>query len=112
QTVQEPLGSAKAASDLLSVEEARARIVAAMPVLAAEKVRVAGAAGRVLAEDIVAIVSLPPEPVSAMDGYACRSADVKSLPVTLRKIGTSKAGLHFRGTIVAGTCVRIFTGAA
>jgi molybdopterin molybdotransferase len=50
----------------LSVEEARARIVAAMPVLGAEKVRVGSAAGRVLAEDVVASVSLPPMPVSAM----------------------------------------------
>src|SRR5215472_2382365 len=71
QAAQDLLGLAKAASELLSVEEARARIVVAMPLLPAEKVRVASAAGRVLAEDIVAIVSLPPMPVSAMDGYAC-----------------------------------------
>ena len=110
QTVQEQSGSA-ALAGLLSVEEARARIVAAMPVLGAEKIRVGSAAGRVLAEDIVARVSLPPMPVSAMDGYACRSTDVMSLPATLQKIGISKAGSHFAGSVTAGTCVRIFTGA-
>jgi molybdopterin molybdotransferase len=110
QTVQEQSGSAELAG-LLSVEEARARIVAAMPVLGAEKIRVGSAAGRVLAEDIVARVSLPPMPVSAMDGYACRSTDVMSLPATLQKIGISKAGSHFAGSVTAGTCVRIFTGA-
>jgi molybdopterin molybdotransferase len=78
QTVQEQSGPAKSGG-LLSVEEARARIVAAMPVLGAEKIRVGSAAGRVLAEDVVASVSLPPMPVSAMDGYSCRSADIHSL---------------------------------
>src|ERR1700731_3138735 len=110
QTVQEQSGSTELAG-LLSVEEARARIVAAMPSRGAEKIRVGSAAGRVLAEDIVARVSLPPMPVSAMDGYACRSTDVMSLPATLQKIGISKAGSHFVGSVTAGTCVRIFTGA-
>jgi molybdopterin molybdotransferase len=101
----------KAMSDLLPVEEARSRIVAAMPVLGFEKLKVESAVGRVLAEDVLAKVSLPPMPVSAMDGYACRSTDVRSIPATLRKIGISKAGLGFAGNIVEGTCVRIFTGA-
>jgi molybdopterin biosynthesis enzyme len=57
----------QAAQDLLG-SATRSRIVVAMPLLAAEKVRVVSAAGRVLAEDIVAIVSLPPMAVSAMDG--------------------------------------------
>src|SRR5215469_9677814 len=98
-------------SDLLSVEEARSRIIAAMPVLGFEKLKVESAVGRVLAEDVLARVSLPAMPVSAMDGYACRSADVRSLPATLRTIGISKAGLRFVGNIAEGTCVRIFTGA-
>src|SRR5262249_26615639 len=46
----------------------------------------------------------------AMDGYACRSADTTQLPVRLRKIGVSRAGERFDGTVEAGTCVRIFTG--
>ena len=111
QALQESTGPVKAASDLLPVDEARSRIVAAMPVLGVEKVKLAGAVGRVLAEDVVARVSLPPMPVSAMDGYACRSADVRSLPAILRKIGASKAGSHFPGNVAEGTCVRIFTGA-
>jgi molybdopterin molybdotransferase len=108
--VQELSVSLKPAG-LLSVEEGRARIVAAMPILGAEKIRVGSAVRRVLAEDVVAAVSLPPMPVSAMDGYACCSTDVMSLPATLQKIGISKAGSHFVGSVTAGTCVRIFTGA-
>src|SRR5262245_62850365 len=111
QALQESTVPAKAASDLLPVDEARSRIVAAMPVLGVEKVKLGGAVGRVLAEDVVARVSLPPMPVSAMDGYACRSADVRSLPAILRKIGASKAGSHFPGNVAEGTCVRVFTGA-
>src|SRR5262249_2749203 len=63
-------------------------------------------------EDVLAAVSHPPAPVSAMDGYACRSADVVSVPARLRKIGVSKAGSRFIGSVLPGTCVRIFTGAA
>jgi len=60
QALQESTGPVKAASDLLPVDEARSRIVAAMPVSGVEKVKLAGAVGRVLAEDVVARVSLPP----------------------------------------------------
>jgi molybdopterin molybdotransferase len=101
----------KTMSDLLSVEEARSHIVSAMSVLGFEKLKVGSAVGRVLAEDVLAKVSLPAMPVSAMDGYACRCTDVRSLPATLRKIGISKAGSRFAGNVVEGTCVRIFTGA-
>src|SRR5262245_466916 len=97
---------------LIAVDDARARIVAAMPLLPTETANLSGAVGRVLAEDVVATVSHPPAPVSAMDGYACRSADVAAVPARLRRIGVSKAGSRFAGQLLAGTCVRIFTGAA
>jgi molybdopterin molybdotransferase len=97
---------------LLGVDDARACILAAMPVMPTETVKLSGAARRILAEDVVAAVSHPPAPVSAMDGYACRSADVASVPTRLRSIGVSKAGLRFAGSVLPGTCVRIFTGAA
>src|SRR5262249_50948749 len=97
---------------LLAVDDARSRIIAAMPLLPTETAKLPGAAGRVLAEDVVATVSHPPAPVSAMDGYACRSADVASAPARLRRIGVSKAGSRFAGPVLPGTCVRIFTGAA
>jgi molybdopterin molybdotransferase len=95
---------------MLPVEEAHARIVAALAPVAAETVSVADALGRVLAEDLVARVSQPPSAVSAMDGYAVRADDVAKVPVTLIQIGTAPAGNAFDGTVQPGQCVRIFTG--
>ena len=98
-------------SDLLPVEAARALIVSAMPTMGAERVAIPDAIGRVLAADVTARVSHPPAAVSAMDGYACRAADIAALPVQLRRIGVSKAGAAHDGSLAAGECVRIFTGA-
>ncbi|MBF0129315.1 MAG: molybdopterin molybdotransferase MoeA [Alphaproteobacteria bacterium] len=96
---------------MISVEDATARIVAGMHTLGTETVSVSAAMGRVLAEDLAARVTHPPFPVSAMDGYAVRSADVASAPVTLRVIGESAAGHPFAGTLGPGEAVRTFTGA-
>jgi molybdopterin molybdotransferase len=95
---------------MLSVDEARARIIAAFTPLAAETVSVVDALGRVLAEDLIARLSQPPAAVSAMDGYAVRAADVAKVPTTLTMIGVAPAGGAFDGTVQAGQCVRIFTG--
>ena len=96
---------------LISVEEARARILAALPLLGAETVAIQSAHGRVTAEDLSARLTHPPDPVSAMDGYALRSADVGPMPLRLRKIGVSRAGERFKGQLEPGACIRIFTGA-
>lgn len=70
---------------LLSIEEALARVLARARPLASEPVPVAAAAGRVLAENLVAMVDLPPFPSSAMDGFAVRAADLPGrLPVVFR----------------------------
>ena len=70
---------------LLSIDEALARVLARVRPLAAEPVPVAEAAGRVLAEDVAALVDLPPFPSSAMDGFAVRAEDVPGeLPVVFR----------------------------
>lgn len=92
---------------MIPVEEAIARIVAAFAPTDAETVAIAEAAGRVLAEDAQARMTQPPAPVSSMDGYAVRCADV---PGTLRLIGSSPAGHPFEGKVSAGETVRIFTG--
>lgn len=97
---------------MLAVAEARSRIVSAMRELSSEQVMLADGLGRVLAEDVAARTTHPPAAVSAMDGYAVRSADAAVAPVTLRLIGESSAGKSFAGAIRAGECVRIFTGAA
>jgi molybdopterin molybdotransferase len=79
--------------------------------LPAEQVSLVEALGRTLAEDLQARVTHPPFNVSAMDGYAVRSADVSETPTTLSLIGRSRAGKAFKGKVRSGEAVRIFTGA-
>lgn len=95
---------------LISVEEARARLLALFAPLGTEQVALAATGGRVLAEDAVATRAQPPFDASAMDGYAIREADYEAgrrLAVT----GASAAGARFEGAVAPGTAVRIFTGA-
>ncbi|WP_246191167.1 gephyrin-like molybdotransferase Glp [Aureimonas leprariae] len=97
---------------MISVEEAFARIVGrAEPLAETETVPLRQAFGRVLARDLVANRTQPGFPASAMDGYAVRAADCAAPFRDLRVIGESAAGRSFDGTIAAGECVRIFTGA-
>ena len=95
---------------MIPVAEALQRIVGSFEPLAPEQVALSDALGRVLAEDVVARRTQPPVAVSAMDGYAARSADIAKVPATLRQIGEAPAGGAFEGTVGAGECVRIFTG--
>ncbi|HEX5932430.1 MAG TPA: gephyrin-like molybdotransferase Glp [Methyloceanibacter sp.] len=95
----------------VSVAEALARVTKGLAPLEAERVALEAADGRVLAEDVAALVTQPPFDASAMDGYAVRAADVAALPATLRLVGRSAAGAGFRGKVGAGEAVRIFTGA-
>src|SRR5262245_11158177 len=110
-TIESRTRPRETAAQLLSVEEARARVVAAMPLLESEPVDLKHARGRVTAEDVRAGRDHPAAAISAMDGYALRLADVTKLPVRLRKIGVSRAGAHFDSPLLPGCCVRIFTGA-
>ncbi len=98
------------ASDLLPVEEALQRILAALVPLPAELVPVSQALGRVTAEPIRARRTQPPVAVSAMDGYAVRATDVATVPVTLRRVGAAPAGGGYAGSVGPGEAVRIFTG--
>ena len=95
----------------MPVAEARARILEAFEPLPGEQVAVSEALGRVLAAPVVARRTQPPVDVSAMDGYAVRSADVASPPATLLRTGVSAAGNGFDGVVKTGETVRIFTGA-
>jgi molybdopterin molybdotransferase len=96
---------------LLPVEEARYRILKGVKPLTAESVALDKALGRVLARPVKALRDQPPFEGSAMDGYAVIAADVTETPVALTLIGTSAAGRGFRGKVLPGQCVRIFTGA-
>lgn len=78
----------------------------------AERVPTAGAAGRVLAETIVAPFDVPPHDNAAMDGYAVRAADIAPVPATLRVVGIALAGRPWHGRLGPGECVRIMTGGA
>ncbi|GGG22859.1 molybdopterin molybdenumtransferase MoeA [Caldovatus sediminis] len=94
---------------MLSVEEARARILAALAPTAPETVSLPEAWGRVTAEPVVARLTQPPADVSAMDGYAVRAADAQE-GARLRVIGSAPAGRPFAGAVGPGEAVRIFTG--
>jgi molybdopterin molybdotransferase len=91
---------------MIAVEEAVARIVAALKPLEPECVALGSAAGRTLAVDALAKSDQPPFPVSMMDGYAVRSADAGSRHI----IGSAPAGHPFSGTLGPGEALRIFTG--
>jgi molybdopterin molybdotransferase len=101
---------------MLSLEEARERILAVLTPLPIETVALASAPGRVLAADVFALIDLPPFDNSAMDGYAVRAADVAEAkpeaPVTLKLAGQVATGEMFAGEVPPGACVRIFTGSA
>ena len=96
---------------MIPVAEARARILEAMPEMPLEWVALPAAHGRVLAEDLHARRSQPPLAVSAMDGYAVRSEDLREPGARLRVVGEVPAGRVFAGRVGPGEAVRIFTGA-
>ena len=67
--------------------------------------------GRVLAEDVVAAMPLPPFDNSAMDGFALRQADLQDNETTLRLVGDQFAGVAKPLSLQRGECARITTGA-
>ena len=82
------------------------------PVTATEVLPLFSALGRVLAQDVISPVSVPPHDNSAMDGYAFAGAQlVAGQPLTLCVVGTALAGKAWAGTVAAGECVKIMTGA-
>lgn len=92
----------------LPLAEAQARLLALAPVLPVEHRAVADCLGFYLAQDLHARRTQPAAALSAMDGYALRSAD---LPGPWRVIGESAAGHPFDGTVGTGEAARISTGA-
>ncbi len=100
----------------VSVEEARKIILDAARPMGSESVSVMEASDRILYEDVVSDVMIPPVDDSAMDGYAIIAADTKGAsrdnPVRLRVAGEVRAGASSLGKIVSyGTAIRIMTGA-
>ena len=95
----------------LTIEEARARMLAQVRVLGSESVAIEDAQGRVLAQPVDADRDQPPFDAAAMDGWALRLADAGG-PVELDIVGESAAGHGYAGVLGPGQAVRIFTGAA
>ncbi|MDH3740122.1 MAG: molybdopterin molybdotransferase MoeA [Hyphomicrobiales bacterium] len=96
---------------LLSVKDAKARILKGVKPLSGELVDLSQAPGRVLSKPVTAKRDQPAFACSAMDGYAVRAADVTSVPIDLEVIGESKAGGAFTGKVGTGQAVNIYTGA-
>ncbi len=82
------------------------------PVTETETLPLFDALGRVLAQDVISPISVPPHDNSAMDGFAFDGAQLQShQSLTLTVIGTALAGKAWQGTVKAGECVKIMTGA-
>ncbi len=94
---------------MLTFEEARARIVAQAKALGVEEIAVEDADGRVLAEDVVSRLSMPPFAASAMDGYAVRAGDFAPGTTRLPVSGEAAAGAA-PAVLRPGSAMRIFTG--
>ena len=100
---------------MITVEEARERILSRVSALGSERVALARSLHRVLAEDIVAGADIPPWPNSSMDGYALLSGDTEGAaeprPARLRLAGRVTAGALAQRALAPGEAFRIFTGA-
>jgi molybdopterin molybdotransferase len=100
---------------LLTVEEAREKVLSQVHALAPLQLPLVEAGGCVLAEDVVATHDLPAFASSAMDGYAVRADDVAAsssgTPVELKVVGRARIGRRPEGTVGAGEAIAIATGA-
>jgi len=99
---------------MLELEQALYQVLETMPPPESESVPLGDAAGRVALEQIRSPIDLPLFDNSSMDGYAVRTSDVararSPMPVRLRLSGRIAAGETFKGKVLPGTCVRLFTG--
>ena len=100
---------------MLSVAEARDRILEHFSALGGEQVPLSQAAGRVLAEDVAAKHDLPPFANSSMDGYAVRVGETAGAtparPVRLPVSADIPAGGGLPAPLAPGSAARIMTGA-
>ena len=102
-------------TEMISLEEAQALVLANVAPLSTEVVEVLDAVGRVSAADLASDIDIAPFAHSAMDGFAVHAAELESAsedePVELDVIAEIGAGEVYDGPIEAGQCVRIMTGA-
>ena len=81
------------------------------PVTEQESVGIFQALGRVLSQNVISPISVPPHDNSAMDGYAFNGAQLSSQALSLKVLGTAMAGKAWSGVAGPGECVKIMTGA-
>src|ERR1700716_512609 len=94
----------------MPVADALSAVLAGAEPLPEEMIALDAAHHRVLARDVAALRTQPPQAMSAMDGYAVRSADASHVAARLKVIGEVAAGRPFERTPDAGEAVRVFTG--
>src|SRR5258705_7374536 len=94
----------------MPVTEALSAVLAGAEPLPEEMVALDAAHHRVLARDVAALRTQPPQAMSAMDGYAVRVADASEVAARLKVIGEVAAGRPFDKAVGAGEAVRVFTG--
>jgi molybdopterin molybdotransferase len=97
------------ASELISIEQARAIVLSAAHRLEAETIAIGDGLGRVLAADVTAAGDVPPFPCSAMDGYAVRSGPAGR---ALTVVAESRAGAPAKLSLGESEAIRVSTGAA
>jgi molybdopterin molybdotransferase len=95
---------------LMPVADALAAILAGAEPLPEEMVALDAAYHRVLARDVAALRTQPPQAMSAMDGYAVRASDAAHVKARLKVIGEVAAGRPFDRALGSGDAARIFTG--
>ena len=95
---------------LMPVADALAAVLSGAEALPEEMVALDAAYHRILARDLAALRTQPPQAMSAMDGYAVRSADAARAGARLKVTGEVAAGRPFERVVGAGEAVRIFTG--
>ncbi len=93
---------------MINFEQAKQKVLASARNLETEHVDLADSLGRVLADDVVSDMDMPPFNKSAMDGFACKRADLDN---HLTVIETLPAGVIPQKTITPGQCAKIMTGA-
>ena len=105
------MGYNRGASNMLSVTEARERILSNFQTTAAESIPLIASANRVLAIDVSAAQDFPLFDNSAMDGFAIRSEDTSASRMTLKVVADIPAGSTPKVTLQPGEAARIMTGA-
>ncbi|MDG2045553.1 MAG: hypothetical protein P8J78_13155, partial [Maricaulis sp.] len=88
---------------MITVDEARAEILAALSPCGLQSIPSQQAAGHTLAIPLIAARTQPPFPASAMDGYAVRSEDLSDTPAVLHLQGEAAAGHAHAGCVPPGT---------